>query len=109
MPEVIAGELAVGGATSFAEYGLAFFAIAGLLFLIHKFGLRWVEWAQGREERDANIRKGTYEALNGISAALNANTEAAQHQVSAINRLSESVGRLPCTHRDPTLRTRDTD
>jgi hypothetical protein len=109
MTEAVAGEVAAASLTSLAEYGIGVFAIAGLLAIIYKFGMRWIDSAQKREERDAAIRKSTYEALNGITEALKSNTEAAKYQIEAMNRVSQSVGKLPCGQRDSSMRTRATD
>ena len=110
MPEASAGELAAGGAmTSFGEYGLVGLIVGAILYGIFRLANKWIDTTIEREKRDADIRKNTYEALNGLTAALNRNTEVSNRQIDAMNNVSDSVGKLPCTYRDPGLRTRSSD
>jgi hypothetical protein len=110
MPEVLAGEIAAEGAfSSFGEYGLVGLMVGAMLYGIFRLSNKWIDTTIEREKRDADIRKNTYEALNGLTAALNRNTEVSCRQIDSMNKVSESVGKLPCTFRDPALRTRISD
>jgi hypothetical protein len=118
MTEAAAGDAALmkGGISSLAEFGISGLALCLLVWLIYKLAIRWIDTAVKREERDAEIRKCHYEALNGVAAALNKNTEAIQiqiaaqeHHIASMDRVAAGVGNLPCTNRDPSLRTRASD
>lgn len=103
MPEAAAGEaLAKNGIMSLADYGVAILVIVILFGILYKFGLKWIASAEEREKRDREVRKSTYEALDGL-------TRSTDRQTVAMERLVAAVGDLPCTHRDPALRTRASD
>lgn len=107
--DAMAGETATGALASFGEYGLAGLVILALFFLVYKFGTRWFDSSVVREERDAENRKHMYEAFNGLTKAMDHNTEVSERHIQAMKQLADAVGRLPCTHRDPLMRTRAGD
>lgn len=109
MPEAAAGDVATGALSSFGEYGLAGLVILALFALVYKFGMKWFDASIKREEHDREARKNMYEAINKHTVALERNTVATERHISAIGQLTISVGKLPCTYRDPSLKTRMAD
>lgn len=111
MDAAAADALTAGGPAgmSWGDFGIAGLVIGALFLVICKFVNMWFKASQERERRDAEARSKMYESFNILSDALNRNSEVADRHTRAIVDMTVAVGRLPCSRRDPTLRTRASD
>lgn len=107
--DAAAAEGLTSAGMSWGDFGIAGLVIGALFLVICKFVIMWFKASQDREKEDREARKKMYESFNRISDALNRNSDVTDRHSRAIMGMTAAVGRLPCTHRDPELRTRATD